>query len=256
MKFVVGVDTGGTFTDLVAVDEEGDYLIVKTPSTPADPSLAVIEGLVKAGEKIGKDLPSLLPDITRIRHGTTVSTNTVLNWTGAKVGMLCTEGFRDTIEIRFGIRETPYDYTVPAPKPLAPRSLRLPIEERIKWDGSVIKPPNERRVRDACRYLLKQSVEAVVVGFLWSFKNRPHEDRAVEICREEMPGVYVVGSSFIQPEIREYWRISTAVLSAYVGPALSRYLRHMVQTLGENGFKGQLQGAVADHSVQRRSDVP
>jgi N-methylhydantoinase A len=240
MKYVVGVDTGGTFTDLIAVDEVGDYLIVKTPSTPSDPSLAVIEGLRRAGEKIGKDLPGFLEDVTRICHGTTVSTNTVLTWTGAKVGLLCTEGFRDTLEIRFGIREDPYDYTIPAPKPLAPRYLRVPVEERIKWDGSELKPLNEQQVRDACKYLLGQGVQSVVVGFVWSFKNRAHEQRAVEICREEMPDVYVIGSCDIQSEIREYWRISTAVLSAYVGPALSHYLKHMVQTLGDNGFKGQL----------------
>ncbi len=240
MKYVVGVDTGGTFTDLIAVDETGEYIIVKTPSTPADPSLAVIDGLRTAGEKRGLELAGFLANVTRICHGTTVSTNTVLTWTGAKVGMLCTEGFRDTIGIRFGVRENPYDYTVPQPKALAPRYLRIPIEERIKWDGSVITPLNEQQVRDACRELLAQGVQAVVVGFVWSFRNKEHERRAVEICREEMPGVYVIGSCDIQPEIREYWRISTAVLSAYVGPALSRYLTHMVQTLGEFGFKGQL----------------
>lgn len=240
MKYVVGVDTGGTFTDLIAVDEKGDYVIVKTPSTPADPSLAVIDALRQAAEKEGLDLRGFLANVSRICHGTTVSTNTVLTWTGAKVGLLCTEGFRDTLAIRFGIRENPYDYTVPQPKPLAPRYLRRPIQERIKWDGSVLIPLNEDQVREACRFFLDEGVEAVVVGFVWSFKNQAHEKRAVEICREEMPGVYVIGSCDIQPEIREYWRISTAVLSAYVGPALSKYLTHMVQTLDEYGFKGQL----------------
>ncbi len=159
---------------------------------------------------------------------------------GAKVGLMCTEGFRDTLAIRFGIREDPYDYTVPQPKPLAPRYLRVPIEERIKWDGSVITPLNEEQVRETCRYFLEQGVQAVVVGFVWSFRNETHEKRAVEICREEMPGIYVIGSCDIQPEIREYWRISTAVLSAYVGPALARYLTHMMQTLDEHAFGGQL----------------
>ena len=101
-------------------------------------------------------------------------------------------------------------------------------------------PLNEQQVRDACKQLLEQGVEAVVVGFIWSFRNKEHERRAVEICREEMPGAYVIGSCDIQPEIREYWRISTAVLSAYVGPALTHYLTHMVQTLADFGFKGQL----------------
>ena len=240
MKFVVGVDTGGTFTDLICVDEAGESIIIKTPSTPEDPSIGVIESLQKAAVQLGKDFKSFLADVTRICHGTTVSTNTVLTWTGAKVGMLCTEGFRDIIEIRFGIRENPYDYTIPSPKPLAPRYLRVPIEERIKWNGEELKLLNETEVREACKYLKKHGVEAVVVAFLWSFKNSSHEKRAVEICKKELPNAYVVGSCDIQSEIREYWRMSTAVLSAYVGPNLSYYLKHLVQTLKENGFRGEL----------------
>ena len=240
MKYVVGVDTGGTFTDLICVDEGGEYIVIKTPSTPENPSLAVIESLRKAGAQLGKDLKRFLADVTRICHGTTVSTNTVLTWSGARVGLLCTKGFRDTLGIRFGIRETPYDYTIPAPKPLAPRYLRMPIEERIKWNGQELKPLNEEEVRKACQHLKEQRVQALVVGFVWSFKNPSHEKRAVDICKEELPGVYVIGSCDIQPEIREYWRISTAVLSAYVGPNLSHYLKYMVQTLNENGFKGEL----------------
>jgi N-methylhydantoinase A len=240
MRYVVGVDTGGTFTDMICVDEKGDYIVVKTPSTPENPSLAVIESLRKAGGQLGMDLASFLKEVIRICHGTTVSTNTVLTWSGAKVGLLCTKGFRDTLGIRFGIRETPYDYTVPAPKPLAPRYLRAPIEERVKWNGEELIPLNEQQVRKACQYLKEQRVQAVVVAFVWSFRNPSHEKRAVEICKEELPGVYVTGSCDIQPEIREYWRMSTAVLSAYVGPNLSHYLKYMVQTLKEYGFKGQL----------------
>ncbi|RPJ09851.1 MAG: hydantoinase/oxoprolinase family protein, partial [Deltaproteobacteria bacterium] len=194
MKYVVGVDTGGTFTDLICVDEVGEYLVIKTPSTPENPSLAVIESLRKAGAQLGKDLKGFLKEVIRICHGTTVSTNTVLTWSGAKVGLLCTKGFRDTLGIRFGIRETPYDYTVPAPKPLAPRYLRTPIEERVKWNGEEILPLNEQEVRKACHYLKEQGVQAVVVGFVWSFKNPSHERRAVEICREELPGIYIIGS--------------------------------------------------------------
>jgi len=240
MRYVVGVDTGGTFTDLICVDEVGESIIVKTPSTPENPSLAIIDGLRRIAGEMGKDLKGFLGDVTRICHGTTVSTNTVLTWTGAKVGLLCTKGFRDTLGIRFGIRETPYDYTIPAPKPLAPRYLRVPIEERIKWNGEEVTALNEAEVRKACKHFKEQGVEAVVVGFVWSFRNPSHERKAVEICREELPDVYVCGSCDIQPEVREYWRISTATLNAYVGPNLSRYLKHLVQTLSESGFEGQL----------------
>lgn len=240
MKYTIGVDTGGTFTDLICVGEGGESVVIKTSSTPADPSLAVIEGLRRAADKQGRSFSDFLADVTRICHGTTVSTNTVLTWTGAKVGLLTTKGFRDTLGIRFGIRETPYDYTVPAPTPLAPRHLRVPITERLKWNGEELTPLAEEEVRAACRKLSAEEVEAVVVGFVWSFRNPSHERRAVEICREELPDTYIVGSCEIQPEIREYWRISTAVISAYVGPNLANYLGHMVQTLRENGFTGEL----------------
>ncbi len=240
MKYVVGVDIGGTFTDLVCVDEVGETTITKTPSTPEDPSIAVLNALERAATELGADYGSFLTDITRICHGTTVSTNTVLTWTGAKVGLLTTKGFRDILGIRFGVRETPYDYTVPKPRSLSRRYLRVPIEERVKWNGEVMIPLNEDEVRTACRYLKQQGIQAVVVGFLWSFKNRAHENRAVEICREELPDVYICSSCDIQPEIREYWRISTAVLSAYVGPNLSGYIRNLVKSLDGAGFNGEL----------------
>lgn len=231
MKYVIGIDTGGTFTDLICVDEKGESIIIKTPSTPEDPSVAIINGLRGMAEKTGNDLTGFLGDVTRICHGTTVTTNTVLTWTGAKVGLLCTKGFRDTLGIRFGIRETPYDYTIPAPKPLSPRYLRVPIEERIKWNGDVVTPLNEADVMKACAYFKEQGVEAIVVGFVWSFKNPAHERRAVEICKEELSGVYVCGSCDVQPEIREYWRISTATLNAYVGPNLSNMPIRLTQVL-------------------------
>jgi len=241
MKYVVGVDIGGTFTDLICIDENADYVIVKTSSTPKDPSVAVIDGLEKVAAKLGKNsLEKFLGDVVRICHGTTVSTNTVLTWTGAKVGLLCTQGFRDILGIRFGIRENPYDYTVPAPQALAPRYLRMPIEERIKGDGEILTPLNEQQVRDACKYLKEQGVEAVAICFLWSFKNPVHEKRVAEIAREELPGIYVCASYEIQPEVREYWRMSTTVISAYVGPNLSNYIRNLVATLTTRGFNGQL----------------
>jgi len=115
MKYVVGIDIGGTFTDLVCIDEAGNMTITKTPSTPADPAIAVIDGLTKIANGFGKSLKEFLPDLVRLSHGTTVSTNTVLTWTGARIGLLCTKGFRDILEIRFGIRENVFDYGSPSP---------------------------------------------------------------------------------------------------------------------------------------------
>jgi N-methylhydantoinase A len=240
MKYVIGVDVGGTFTDLVCLDEQGNSTITKTPSTPSDPSIAIMNGLSKVGKVLGKDLQAILKETSRITHGTTVSTNTVLTWTGAKVGLLCTKGFRDTLGIRFGIRETPYDFTVPQPDTLCPRYLRVPIEERIDFNGNEVTGLNEDDVLEACAYFRDQGVEAVAICFLWSFKNPEHEKQALEICRKELPDEYICASYEIQPEIREYWRMSTTVINAYVGPKLSRYLRHLSESLKSEGFEGQL----------------
>ena len=240
MKYVVGIDIGGTFTDLISIDEDGVSKVIKTPSTPKDPGLAVMDGLAKLAKEYGKSLEEFMPDLERLSHGTTVSTNTVLTWTGAKVGLLCTKGFRDTLEIRFGIRENVYDYRVAQPPALAPRYLRVPITERYKWNGEELAPLNEDEVRKACKYFKEQGVEAVAICFLWSFRYPDHENRAAEIVREELPDVYVTASTEVQPEVREYWRMSTTVLNAYVGPALCSYMKHLVKEMDDTGFKGTM----------------
>lgn len=240
MKYIIGIDVGGTFTDLVCIDEEGRSVVRKVPSTPADSSIGVMDGIARLASDLGKNRSEFLRHVTRICHGTTVSTNTVLTWSGAKVGLLVTKGFRDLLRIRLRIRENTYDYTVPQPKPLAPRYLTVPIEERIKWNGEEFIPLNEDEVRRACKYFKEEGVEAVAVCFLWSFKNPSHERRAVGICQEELPELYVCCSHEVQPEIREYWRMSTTVLNAYVGPNLSRYIKHLTASLREAGFTREL----------------
>jgi N-methylhydantoinase A len=236
MRYMVGVDVGGTFTDLVLIDEEGGMQVMKVPSTPADPSIAVMSALERAGSALGRGLREFLADVIRICHGTTVSTNTVLTLSGAKVGMLATKGFRDILTIRVGVRENRYDYAVPQPKPLAPRHLTVGIEERIKWNGEVHTPLNVEEVRQAVRRFEEQGVEAVAICFLWSNQNPSHERQAAEICKKEFPEAYLSVSSDILPEMREYRRWSTAVLNAYVGPALSKYIGHLESSLRDVGF--------------------
>lgn len=240
MKHMVGVDVGGTFTDLVYIDEEGNMGVVKVPSTPADPSIAVMNALERAGSALGQKNQEFLANVIRICHGTTVSTNTVLTLTGAKVGMLVTKGFRDVLTIRVGVRENRYDYAVPQPKPLAPRYLTAGIEERVRWNGEVHTPLSVREVREAVRRLKEQGVEAVAICFLWSNQNPIHERHAAEICKEEFPEAYLSVSSEILPEMREYRRWSTAVLNAYVGPALARYVGHLEASLRDAGFAQEL----------------
>jgi len=240
VKYVVGVDVGGTFTDLVCIDEAGKTYVVKSPSTPANPGIGVVNALEKVGASLDMKLSEFLPNVIRICHGTTVSTNAVLTLTGAKVGLLTTKGFRDIVEIRTGIRENRYDYAVPMPEPLAPRHLRRGIEERMKWNGEVHTPLNKEEVRDAVRYFKEQGVESIGICFLWSFKNPVHEKQTAEICREEFPEAYLSLSSSVLPEIREYRRFSTTAINAYVGPALSRYVRYLLQELRNAGYTEEL----------------
>lgn len=240
MKYMVGVDVGGTFTDLILIDQEGNMGVVKVPSTPADPSIAVMSALERVGSTLDQGLKEFLAQVARICHGTTVSTNTVLTRTGAKMGMLTTKGFRDVLTIRQGVRENRYDYAVSQPKPLAPRHLTAGIEERIKWDGQVATPLNTAEVREAVRSFKEKGVEAIAICFLWSNRNPTHERHAAEICREEFPDAYVSVSSDILPEMREYRRWSTAVLNGYVGPALSTYIGHLETSLRDAGFKQEL----------------
>ncbi len=237
MKTMVGVDVGGTFTDLVCIDEEGGMIVIKVPSTPADPSIGVIDALGKVAGVLEKGLRKFLADTVRICHSTTVSTNTVLTLTGAKVALLTTRGFKDVLEIRQGRRENVYDYGVPQPKPLVPRYLRVGIEERVKWNGEVDTPLNEEEVRKAVRYFREQGVEAIAICFLWSPVNSTNEKRAAEICQEEFPKAYLSVSSSILPEIREYKRFSTVVMNSYVGPALSNYVRKLDSDLKDAGYK-------------------
>ena len=240
MKYTLGIDVGGTFTDLVCIDGKGRFIVRKTPSTPTDPSAGMMHGITKLASDMGKNREEFLRDVMRICHGTTVTTNTVLTRSGAKIGLLVTKGFRDMLRIRLRIRENTYDYSVSQPKPLAPRYLTVPIEERIKWNTEESIPLNEAEVRRACQYFKEEGVEAIAICFLWSFKNPIHERRAVEICKEELPALYICSSHEVQPEIREYWRMSTTVMNAYVGPALSRYIKQLTASLNKAGFVGEL----------------
>ena len=262
-RFEVGVDIGGTFTDLVAVDEEGNRTVIKTPSTPGDPSIGMVNALREAAEAVGLDFSGFLGKVARICHGTTVTTNAVIVRSGAKVGMLTTKGLRDTIEVRRGMRELEYlyDYSYPQPDPLCPRQLRICIDERVQSDGSVYIPMNEDQVRDAVRKFKKQGIEAISICFLWSFRNQKHELRAAEICREEFPEAYLSLSHLIAPIMGEYQRFQTTTVNAYVGPTIRKYMTSMIKTLRESGYRGALMivtssgGVMSPESIMDKAGV-
>jgi N-methylhydantoinase A len=237
-------DVGGTFTDCLVLDDDGQVHAFKSPTTPADPTLGMTNVLQKAARFFHMDLPEFMSNVhLLIAHGTTLSTNALLTGRIAKVGLLATNGFRDTIEMRRGfknIRTSRFNVFVPPYKPLVPRTLRLPVEERMLHTGEVLTPLKEEDVYAAIRKFKEEKVEAVAICFLHSYINGAHEKRALEICRQEMNGVYITASHEVLPVYREYERFSTTVVSAAVGPITAHYLSALQQKLREIGFKGTL----------------
>jgi N-methylhydantoinase A len=240
MPYRIGIDVGGTFTDLVAVDDAGRVSHAKTPSTPADQSIGVMEGLARLAASAGLDQAALLAATERIVHGTTVATNALIERKGARVGLLATEGHRDVLEMREGLKDDRYNLRLPPPEPLVPRNLRLGVAERIRHDGRVTTALDTASLAAAIGALKAAGVEAVAVCYLHSYRDPTHERMTAEAVRALMPGAYVSLSSEVLPQIKEYERTCTTVVNAYVGPALERYLRRLAGRLAEGGFAGPL----------------
>jgi N-methylhydantoinase A len=234
----IGVDVGGTFTDLVAVDDQGRANLAKVPSTPDDPSIGVLDGLKLLAETLSTELSILLRETERVVHGTTVATNALLEHKGAKVGLLTTEGHRDVIEMREGLKDDRYNLRVPPPEQLVPRRLRLGVLERLRADGRVETPLDPVSLERAVDALKREQVEAVAICYLHAYRDPRHELATGAALERELPGIYVSLSSEVLPQIKEYERVSTTVVNAYVGPALSRYLARLERGLGEAGYDG------------------
>ncbi|WP_135467625.1 hydantoinase/oxoprolinase family protein [Crenalkalicoccus roseus] len=236
----IGVDVGGTFTDVVGIAADGTETLAKAPSTPADQSEGVIAGLGNLAEALGLTLAELLRRTERIVHGTTVATNALLERRGAKAAMLTTEGHRDVIEMREGLKPERYDLRLPAPEPLVPRSLRLPVRERLRADGGVETPLDAASLDTAIARLREAGAEAVAICFLHSWRDPSHEQAAAEAVARALPGAYVTCSAEVLPQIKEFERFSTTAVNAYVGPAVSRYLARLKGRLEEAGYRGTL----------------
>src|SRR5271165_2465842 len=234
----IGVDVGGTFTDLVAVDDFGKATLAKVPSTPDDPSIGVLDGLNLLAETLGTQLPTLFAETERIVHGTTVATNALLEQRGARVGLLTTEGHRDVIEMREGLKDDRYNLRMPPPEQLVPRKLRLGVRERMRSGGRIETPLDPASLDRAIGVLERERVEAVAVCYLHSWRDPSHERATREAVTRALPGAYVALSSDVLPQIKEFERVSTTVVNAYVGPALSRYLEELELRLAEAGYAG------------------
>src|SRR5687767_5416389 len=236
----IGIDVGGTFTDLAAVDETGRVVIAKCASTPHDQSEGLLEGLGLLAAECGTDLDGLLRSTERIVHGTTVATNALLERKGAKVGLLTTEGHRDIIEMREGLKDDRYNVRMPPPIPLVPRALRLGVRERVAFDGRVTIPLAARSLAAALETLARAGVEAVAVCYLHAYRNGRHEAATGRAIARRLPKTYVSLSSVVLPQIKEYERIWTTVVNAYVGPALARYLGSLSARLRARGYRGDV----------------
>src|SRR5580704_3167514 len=173
--FRIGIDVGGTFTDLVAIDAEGGATLAKVPSTPDDPSLGVLDGLAALATRLGRDRATLLAETERIVHGTTVATNALLEHKGARTGLLTTEGHRDVVEMREGLKDDRYNLRLPPPEQLVPRRRRLPVRERWRADGRVETPLDPQSLEAAIAALQREQVEAVAVCYLFAWRDPRHE---------------------------------------------------------------------------------
>ena len=239
-RYRIGIDVGGTFTDFFLACEDGQTRALKVPSTPDDPTIAVMQGLGEMAAAAGHASSAFLQLIDRIVHGTTVTTNAVLTGRMASVGLLTTRGFRDALQMRRGIREEPYDNKYTAPDPIVPRWLRLPVGGRIDWAGNEIEPLALEDVDKGADVLRAAGVEAVAICFMHAHANGAHERRAAERLRELLPKVYLSVSSEILPQVRFYERLSTTALNAAVGPIMEGYLDHLSEQLRTGGFRGIL----------------
>jgi N-methylhydantoinase A len=240
MKYRIGIDVGGTFTDFLLTSEDGTSEIYKVLSTPDDPSIGLMNGLEEMAKSKGLSLSEFIKDIETIVHGTTVTTNAVLTRRGAKTGLLTTKGLRDALEMRRGIREEQYNNRYTNVEPLVPRYLRYPVEERLDYKGDMVTEINESDIFAAAVLFKKEGVEALAICFMNSFANDKHETLAAKIIKEQFPDTYLTVSSEFLPSIRFYDRISTTVLNSYVGPILKSYLTSLIEKLKDTGFKGVL----------------
>ncbi len=256
----VGVDIGGTHTDLVLIDEARRAITVhKIPTTVADPSIGTVEALVELCGMAGVHTTA----IDYFMHGTTVATNIALEHNGAKTGLITTEGFRDILHIARHKRPQTFSLQLDLPwqtHPLVPRRRRVGVKERIVPPGHVLVPLDEVAARAAVRKLVAEGVEAIAVCFLFSFLNPAHERRVGEIIAEEAPGVFVSLSHEVVPQYREYERFSTTALNAYVGPKVTVYLGRLAGHLAEKGVKAglhlmQSSGGAATHEGAAKRPV-
>lgn len=258
MRYNLGIDIGGTFTDIIAVADDGATIIHKTPSTPSNPSIGFMNGITHIAGGMEMSLREFLARIDTIVHGTTVATNALLTGRGSVTALITTEGFRDALEMRRGIREEQYNNRYRNVEPLVPRFLRYGLAERTDSAGKVHKAPVQTDVDKIVSHLKEHNVASVAVCFMNSYRNARNEERVLAWLRKKLPDVFVIGSCEVLPTVRFYERVSTTVVSAFVGPIVATYLDNLQGALASQGYKGNLlimqsNGGVVSPSTVRRN---
>ena len=244
MDYIIGVDIGGTFTDCVILDSNGKLTIGKALSTPHDFSLGVVDSLEDGAANLG--LPSvddLLRSTRLFFHACTVADNTLITRTGARTGLVVTQGFPDTFlmmrgNVTHGLTEAEGSHiaALEKPEPLAPRSLTEQVQGRIDYKGSVLIDADDRQIEEVVERLVAKGVESVAVCLLWSIANDAHEKAVADVIRRRHPGIHVSCSSDVAPFLGEYERTATTIFNAYIGPPIASYLRNLRQNLADRGL--------------------
>ncbi len=240
MSYTIGIDVGGTFTDIVVTSPDGATTIAKAATTPGDQSDGVLDGIARAAAALHLSPAALLGQAGRIVHGTTVATNALLEGKAARVGMLTTEGHRDIIEMREGLKPERYNMRMVPPAPLVPRRLRLGVRERLRPDGATEVALDRVSLSAALDRLAGENVQAVAICFLHAWQNPAHEQAAAAAARQRLQYAYITTSAEVLPQIKEFERFSTTVANAAVGPVIEAYLRRLQTRLAEAGFSGTL----------------
>ncbi len=257
--FKICVDTGGTFTESVVLDDRCNLHEFKTATTPSDFSEGVLNSLIEAANHHQLSKEQFLKQTEWIVHGTTVATNALVQRKLSRTAMITTKGFRDIIEMRRSLKietHSMYEAFIPPYKPIIPRRLRFTIEEKTKYSGEIVKTVNEEELRQVIEKIKQENVEAVAICFINSYANPENETKATEICKKYLGDkVFVTNSSDILPKMGEYERESTCVISASLGPIVSKYLNNLDAKLRESGFTGQLLIVQANQYVQSVSAI-
>src|SRR5436190_377526 len=241
MGYRVGIDVGGTFTDLICITPDSEVVLDKTPTTPDDQSRGVMTGLGQLADRFGLEVGDFCRQLDLVVHGTTTADDTMIEETGAHTGLLTTAGHRDEIELRRGYKESIWDPAAPPPFPIARRRARIAVPERMGPDGSVVLALDEDAVRRGVRRLKQLGVTSIAICFLYSYLNAEHEQRAREILLDEYPDVeHVSVSHEVLPKASEFERVSTTLVNAYNAPKLARYLARLADALRTAGYGGQL----------------